>query len=73
MPTNVTSVTYKTTKWPEVKIKDMVSGQIGYTVPWAYNEKDKMIDERFTIAEKSGAASLCVECVKPGTYSLTFE
>lgn len=56
---------------PEQKIREMSKGQVGYTVTWAY--KNGYLDEDFTISEKGGTASLRVECVKPGLYSLTFE
>jgi hypothetical protein len=55
----------------EYKIKDMKRGEVGYTVPWAYRNGN--LNEEHTISDKGGTASLRIECVKPGSYSLTFE
>ena len=59
---------------PEQKrcIKDMVKGEIGYTLPMAY--RDRKLDEKYAIyKEKRGNASLRVECIRPHKYSLEFE
>lgn len=56
---------------PDQPIGDMSKGQVGYTVPWAFDGQN--LDEGFTIHAKGGTCSLRVECVKPGLYSLTFE
>jgi len=53
-------------------IREMREGEVGYTVPWAY-EDGWLDDERFTVGLKGGTASLRIKCVKPGQYSLTFE
>ena len=57
----------------ERKISDMRAGEVGYTVPWAYNNETELLNEDFTISSKGGTVSLRVECVSPGKYSLTFE
>ena len=56
---------------PERHIRQMLKGEVGYTVSWAYDGDN--LDEEFTIMSKGGTASLRVECIEPGQYSLTFE
>ena len=58
---------------PRRTIGNMTRGEVGYAVPWAYNHETNEIDEQHSIGEKLGTASLRVECIKPGQYSLTFE
>lgn len=55
----------------ERHIWEMKEGEVGYTVPWAYN--DDWLDEKFTIGPKGGTASLRVERIKPRRYALIFE
>ena len=53
-------------------IKDMVRGEIGYTLPMAY--RNKKLNEMYAIyKEKRGNASLRVECIRPHKYALEFE
>ena len=52
-------------------ISDMAEGEVGYTVPWAY--RDGELNKHYTIGPKGGTASLRVECIIPGQYSITFE
>jgi len=53
-------------------IRDMVKGEIGYTLPMAY--RNKKLNEMYAIyKEKRGNASLRVECIRPHKYSLEFE
>lgn len=58
---------------PERKISQMVKGEVGYTVPWAFDCKTQMLNENFLVWDKGGTVSVQVECVRPGLYSLTFE
>ena len=59
---------------PEQKrcIKDMVKGEIGYAVTWAYRNGE-LYEEHSIHKEKRGTASLLVKCVKPHKYALEFE
>ena len=66
---NVTSI--KGTIPKDRKIQEMATGEVGYTVPWAY--QDGNLNEDFTIGTKGGTATLRVECVVPGRYSIHFE
>lgn len=56
---------------PTGRIGDMVPGESGYTVPWAY--KDGVLNEDHSIGSKGGTMSLRVECVDPGEYMITYE
>ena len=57
----------------EELIKDMKTGESGYTVEWAYDSETQTLNEDFSIDKKGGTGSLKVICVQPGTYSLKFE
>ena len=57
----------------ERKISDMSRGEVGYTMEWAYDKDTDTLDENYPVHVKGGTASLRVECVMPGKYSLTFE
>lgn len=55
-------------------ICQMAVGEIGYTVPWAYDhESGYLDDETFTVSPKGGTCSLRIECIKPRQYALVFE
>jgi hypothetical protein len=56
----------------ERSIGDMVAGEVGYTVPWAYDRETDTVDECYSIGNKGEMASLRVDCIQPGVYVLTF-
>ena len=66
---NVISVTNE--QKPPQTIAQMVPGQVGYTVPWAY--QDGELNENYQFVAKHGMSTLRVECVYPGKYAITFE
>ena len=57
---------------PERCIKDMVRGEVGYVVTWAYRNGE-LYEEYPIHKEKRGTVSLLVKCVKPHKYALEFE
>ena len=54
-------------------IRNMKPREVGYTVPWAWDKRTRVLNEDFHIGAKGGTYSLRVECVEVGLYSLTFE
>ena len=51
------------------KIKNMVPGQVGYTVPWAVN-RDNINPEYSLRPEPGGTVQLKVKCIGVGMYEL---
>ena len=67
---NILKVTGKPER--ERKIRDMLIGETGYTVPWAV--RDGALNESFTIEpNKGGTLSLRVECVGKEQFHITYE
>ena len=56
---------------PQKTIADLQVGESGYAVPWAYENGN--LNTSFSIGEKGGTASLWVECVSAGQYTIEFE
>ncbi len=57
----------------DTRIRDMMPGQTGYTVPWAYDRVSNKLDPDFTISDKGGTASMRVTCKSIGEYEIEFE
>lgn len=58
----------------ETRIRDLVTGQQGYTVPWAYTRETGELDVDFVVREeKGGTCSLRVKCTGINTYEIEFE
>ncbi len=57
---------------PVKTIGDMIAGESGYTVTWAWDNVNGL-DTTFSIGEKGGTSSLWVECIVPGEYVIEFE
>lgn len=57
----------------ERTIADMLPGEIGYTVPWAWDEAVNQLRTTFTIGSKGGTSSMRVECTGPEQYQIEFE
>lgn len=55
------------------RVGDMQPGDVGYVTTWAYTEEINYLCVHAFIHEKGGTASVRVECVKRGQYSLKFE
>lgn len=59
---NVVKVESKGTPKYEPRLKDMREGQIGYTVPWAYNPRTKELNLNFCfISLPRGTSSMPVQ------------
>lgn len=56
----------------ERTIADMRPGDVGYTVPWAWDERVGQLRTSFTIGHKGGTSSLRVECVGQNQYRIEF-
>ena len=68
---NVVKVTGLENIEHERKIRDMIPGEIGYTVPWVFS--NGQLNEDFTVSQKGGTASLRVKCVQAHEYEIHFE
>ena len=67
---NILKVTGKPER--ERKIRDMLIGETGYTVPWAV--QDGELNESFPIKpDKFGTRSLRVECVGKRQFHITYD
>ena len=67
---NVLRISHEPEK--EKTVGDMLVGDWGFVVPWAYNGKN--IDTTFSIFNKQfGTASLHVLCVDDGKYNLDYD
>ncbi len=54
-------------------IAEMTRGEIGYTVPWAYNPETHDLDTSQTIGEKGGTAHMRVKRTRWGSYVVEVE
>ena len=51
------------------QIRGMDAGDVGFTVPWAFDPKTGDLAERYSLlGEPGGTAQLRVDCVMPGVY-----
>jgi len=70
---NLRMVFGKSQQSQEKKIKDMIVGEIGYTVEWAIDEDSGTLDTNYMITEKCGTACVKVTCLGNGTYDISYE
>lgn len=55
------------------QVGDMDPGEVGYTIPWAYNKNLRRLDETVEIISfKSGMNTLLVKCIEKGEYEIEF-
>lgn len=62
-------------EWEEERtIADMEPGEVGFTVPWAYDRITGNVRDYFTIRRTPfGTSILRVECILPGNYVVLLE
>lgn len=52
---------------------EMLVGETGYTVPWAYDPDTGELRTTFSIGRKGGTARMRVTCSAPGEYQVEVE
>jgi len=57
----------------EKKIKDMVKGDVGYSVEWAFDEETSKLNTEFMVGEKGGTFSMKITCLGNDLYDVSFE
>jgi hypothetical protein len=58
---------------PERVIADMVKGEVGYTLPWAYDEATNSLNLNYPVYHTpKGTAALYVKCVGVQIYDISF-
>lgn len=55
---------------PDRTIADMDLGEVGYTVPWAYDADTGELNRNFTIGRRGGTCQLRIECTGIKEYTL---
>ncbi len=56
------------------QVGEMEPGEMGYTIPWAYNKELRRLDEtaEFTTFRAGTISTLFVKCVEKGKYEIEF-
>lgn len=70
---NIRMIFGKSQQSQKKEIKDMIQGEVGYTVEWAIDEKTGELNTGYCVTEKGGTACVKVTCLGNGLYDISYE